>query len=125
MKTKFTLKIYREAGAFISLFVVLASFNSCSVVENAPSGATNKAKFSRKERNVKIYPDIIKRVIHLKNIEDAPLDFFVFDLEGTLVIHYKMKEGDRKNISGLERGSYVYQVFKGDEMRNSGKLNIK
>ena len=124
MKTKSTLKIYRGAGAFISLFFVLAFFTSCSV-ENVPSGATNNTKFSHKERNVKIYPDIIKRVIHVKNVEDAALDFFVFDLEGTLVIHYKMKEGDRKNISGLERGSYVYQVFKEDEMRNSGKLNIK
>ena len=60
-----------------------------------------------------------------KNIEDNELDFFVFDMEGTLLVHYKMNEKDHKKINGLEKGTYTYQVFKKDEMSESGKLVIK
>ena len=63
--------------------------------------------------------------MHVKNIEVNPLDFFVFDLEGTLIRHFKMAEGDHKKITGLEKGLYVYQVFVGDEMSESGKITIK
>ena len=39
----------------------------------------------------------------------------LFDLDGTLMKHFKMKTGDREKISGLEKGKYVYSVFSGDE----------
>jgi hypothetical protein len=36
-----------------------------------------------------------------------------------------MDEGDHRKISGLYKGLYVYQVFMGDEMSESGKIIIK
>lgn len=124
------------SGSFlkaIPAFLLLVAVVSCTVVESVPASETNDAKkvadnvsrTSRKDRAVKIYPDIVKRVMHVKNTEASPLDFYVFDPAGTLVVHYKMDEKDHKKITGLKRGSYIYQVFEKDEMTESGKLNIR
>ena len=63
--------------------------------------------------------------MHVKNVESAKVDFFVFDPEGTIMVHYKMNEKDHKRINGLEKGTYTYQVFKNDEMSESGQIIIK
>ena len=68
---------------------------------------------------------MLKRALHVKNIENARVDFFVFDTEGTIVVHYKLDEKDHKKINGLDKGTYIYQVFKNDEMSESGKIIIK
>jgi len=68
---------------------------------------------------------MLKRTLHVKNIENVKVDFFVFDTDGTIMVHYKMNEKDHKKIDGLEKGTYTYQVFKDDEMSESGKIIIK
>ncbi|MBL0067577.1 MAG: T9SS type A sorting domain-containing protein [Chitinophagaceae bacterium] len=76
---------------------------------------------------VKIYPDILKRDMHVvaKENDGREIDFVVFDVEGTLVQHYKMKEKDHYRIAGLSRGTYVYRVFSGDEETATGKFEIR
>lgn len=82
---------------------------------------------SLNNQSVKIYPDIIKRDMHVvaKENDGKEIDFFVFDLEGTLKTHYRMKEKDHNKISGLERGTYVYRVFCGDEETAAGNFEIR
>lgn len=121
MKSNFT---YKNFLLLLLLFSACAGM-SCTVTENMSGTEYKKIKSIRKEKVVKIYPDLVKKLMHVKNIEDASLDFFVFDQQGTLIRHMKMEEGEHKKIAGLNRGAYVYQVFKGDEMSESGKLNIK
>lgn len=125
MKTNFTLKKKKLNFVILFLLCSVITFLSCSVVESIPSTQNNSVKFSRKDRSVKVYPDLVKRLMHVKNVDETPLDFFVFDLEGTLIRHFKMDERDHKKIIGLEKGLYVYQVFSGDEMSESGKITIK
>ncbi|MBK7181464.1 MAG: T9SS type A sorting domain-containing protein [Bacteroidetes bacterium] len=60
-----------------------------------------------------------------KENDGREIDFFVFDVEGTLVQHYKMKEKDHYRIAGLSRGTYVYRVFSGDEETATGKFEIR
>ncbi|HET9744383.1 MAG TPA: hypothetical protein VFP97_01650, partial [Chitinophagaceae bacterium] len=96
-----------------------------TVVESLHATEKTKTRSSKKEREVKIYPDIIKKTMHVKNIESSEVDFFVFDVQGTLMIHYKMSEKDHKRINGLEKGTYTYEVFKKDEMSECGKVIIK
>jgi len=125
MNKKFTLKKIIAHTHLILILAIAIVFVSCSSVESMAHSDINKTYFNKKERAVKIYPDMIKRVMHVKSIEVTPLDLFVFDLDGTLIKHFKMIEGDHRKIAGLVRGEYVYQVFKGDEMSESGKLKIK
>ena len=70
---------------------------------------------------------MIKRVMHVvaKENEGKDIDFFVFDLQGELIQHYKMKAGDHERITGLERGKYVFHVFCGDEETANGKFEIR
>lgn len=76
---------------------------------------------------VKIYPDALKREMHVvaKENEGKEIDFFVFDVEGTLLHNYKMQPKDHKRITGLKRGTYVYRVFSGDEETAAGKFEIR
>ena len=125
MKTNSTLSFLKNSSLALSLVSVLGLAPSCTVVESTSATDKNRTKAMRKDREVKIYPDIIKKTMHVKNVEESEVDFFVFDQQGTLMIHYKMDEKDHKKINGLEKGTYTYQVFKKDEMSESGKLIIK
>ena len=124
MKTNSTLSYLKNSSYLFGLALLLGSTQSCSVTENTNAESKN-AKTSRKVREVKIYPDLLKNVMHVKNVESAKVDFFVFDPEGMIMVHYKMNEKDHKRINGLEKGTYTYQVFKNDEMSESGQIIIK
>lgn len=125
MKTNSALPYLKKLSLLPGLALLLGSAQSCTVTENANSVEAKKAKISRKEREVKIYPDMLKKTMHVKNVLNTEVDFFVFDTEGTIKVHYKMNEKDHKTINGLDRGIYTYQVFKNDEMSESGKIIIK
>jgi len=76
---------------------------------------------------VKIYPDTWKRDMHViaKENDGKIIDFYVFDVEGTMLHCYKMKNKEHQRISGLARGTYIYRVFTGDEETTSGKFEIR
>lgn len=82
---------------------------------------------SKIKASVRIYPDPVKKVLHVvaRHNNGKEIDFFVFDLEGTLIVNYKMKAKDHKRITGLHKGSYVYNVFCGDMQTDSGNFEIK
>jgi phage host-nuclease inhibitor protein Gam len=124
MKTNSTLFYFRKLSLFSSLALLLGSAQSCAVTEDINTAA-KKNKTSRREKEVKVYPDMLKRMMHVKNAESTRVDFFVFDNEGTIMVHYKMNEREHKKIHGLAKGIYTYQVFRNDEMSESGKIIIK
>ncbi len=90
---------------------------------------TKKARVSTSRNNssVRIYPDIVKRVMHVvaKDNDGEGIDFFVFDLEGKIVKHYKMRSGDHEKLEDLERGKYVFSVFSGDQETATGNIDIR
>ncbi len=77
--------------------------------------------------SIKIYPDMMRKTMHViaRRNNDRPIDFFVFDMEGTLMQNYKMKARDHMKIVGLKKGSYVYRVFCGDEETAAGNFEIR
>jgi hypothetical protein len=86
-----------------------------------------KASASRNNSTVKIYPDAFKKSMHVvaKYNDGKEIDFFVFDLQGTLMRNFRMKAKDQNIISGLDRGTYIYRVFCGDEESTSGQFEIR
>ena len=125
MKTNSTRSYLKNSSFLFGLALLLGSTQSCTVTESTNTAESKNTKTSKKEREVKIYPDLLKKVMHVKNVESEKVDFFVFDSEGTIMVHYKMNEKDHKKINGLEKGTYTYQVFKDDEMSESGKIIIR
>jgi hypothetical protein len=118
-------------GVAATLFAHFPAFASGDdPIEDKPG---KKSKFKLKSlsamnnSSVRIYPDIIKRDMHVvaKSNIGGEIDFFVFDVEGTMLQHYKMKEKDHYVVSGLERGRYTYRVFKGDEETATGDFQIR
>lgn len=89
---------------------------------------TEKTSASRNNSAVRIYPDIVKRVMHVvaKGDNDGQgIDFFIFNTEGTLLHHYKMKAGNHRKLYGLKRGRYTFRVFAGDEETASGNFEMR
>lgn len=125
MKINSTLSYLKNSSYLFGLTLLLGSTQSCSVTENTNATESKNARIPKKEKEVKIYPDLLKKIMHVKNVETAKVDFFVFDDAGTIMVHYKMNEKDHKKINGLDKGTYTYQVFKNDEMSESGKIIIK
>lgn len=76
---------------------------------------------------VKIYPDAWKRLMHVvaKEGNSREIDFYVFDMQGSLVKHFKIKPGGHERISGLPKGVYNFSVFAGDAETASGKFEIR
>ena len=46
----------------------------------------------------------------------------VFDINGNMVLNYKMKPGEKRKITELKKGSYMYHVFAEDEYLTTGKI---
>jgi len=116
-------------GLMIAQSCFSASTPAGKSAEISGNDAPNKIRTSiiRDNPSVKIYPDAVKKVIHViaKKSNARIIDFFVFDLEGTLIQHTKMKAGDHMKISGLKKGDYVYRVFSGDEETAAGNFEIR
>jgi hypothetical protein len=134
MKQKFTKLFTGSCFALAMLIHPYASVANTAKIDDPKDKTkkevkkTTKVSASRNNSSVKIYPDILKRVMHVVAKDDndgAGIDFFVFDLEGTLMNHYKMKSGEHQKITGLERGKYVFRVFSGDEETASGNFDIR
>jgi hypothetical protein len=105
----------------------LANPLKISQAKKAKTKAKAKSFSSLNNSSVKIFPDALKRDMHVvaKDNDGKEIDFFVFDLTGTLMQNYKMKARDHNRISGLARGIYVYRVFCGDEETAAGKFEIR
>jgi hypothetical protein len=84
-----------------------------------------KEKTIRANTTVKIIPDIIKRCLHVKSTHEKEISFFLFDMEGNMVLNYKLKKGERKTITGLAKGDYVYVAFCDDVKTGSGKMQFR
>ena len=86
-----------------------------------------KASSYRNNASVKIYSDPIRKMMHVvaRANRNKEIDFFLFDMEGTLLRNYKLKAKEHIRIQGLQRGSYIYRVFCGDEETASGNFEIR
>ncbi|MBS1656341.1 MAG: hypothetical protein JSU05_15920 [Bacteroidetes bacterium] len=86
-----------------------------------------KTKATKTTDAVKVFPDIIKKSMHVvaRSGNDKEISFFVFDLTGKLMLNYKMKAGERRTVENLPKGDYVYHVFCGDEETETGKMEFR
>ena len=83
-----------------------------------------KEKSFRNQNVVRVYPDIVKKEMHViaKSGIDKEIEFMVFDINGNMVLNYKMKPGEKRTITDLKKGSYMYHVFAEDEYLTTGKI---
>lgn len=119
------LRICIIAGLCTS--VMTASASGEDPKEDGRKKNFTNAFASLNNSSVRIYPDMLKRDMHViaKDHDGREIDFFVFDLQGTLIQHFRMNAKDRRRITNLERGKYIYRVFCGDDETAAGKFEIR
>ena len=125
-KSVFTKSIYCTLLAF-GVVISHSLFATDDRIEDKKKKKEPKTStaFSLNNKSVKIYPDAIKREMHVISKERSETSFFVFDLEGTLIVNRELKEGEHFKISGLKRGFYTFHLFSGDEEKATGKFEIR
>lgn len=133
MKT--TKPLPKLVSGLLTGAVLLNTITLTSFTEKPSTGDENiggkdrivKKRAGKKSRAIRIYPDIVKRTMHVisKDVNEGPVDFYVFALDGTMLTNHRLNPGDHVRIGELPRGTYVYEVFDGDEMSEKGKLDIK
>lgn len=135
MKTKRTCykkQLLVPAGAICIMLFTSAHANANHKNTTGDKNTDNrkhnsKSRDNKKNNVVRVMQDPSKRSIHItvKDIADKTVDFFVFDLEGTLVINYKLRSKEKKTIKNLKKGEYVYNAFFGDEEADAGNIEIR
>jgi hypothetical protein len=60
-----------------------------------------------------------------RTANEKEIDFLVFDINGNMVLNYKMKAGEKRSISNLKKGAYMYHVFSEDEYLTTGKIEFR
>jgi hypothetical protein len=86
-----------------------------------------KERSFRNQNVVKIFPDAIKKSMHViaSSGSEKEIDFLVFDISGNMILNYKMRAGERRTISNLKKGEYMYHVFAEDEYLTTGKIEFR
>jgi hypothetical protein len=128
LKTSFNLVKKTLLVCLLAGVVPTLSVSAAKQEDEDPAKKKNTKTFtSRNNAAVKIYPDVVKRDMHVvaKENNGKLIDFFVFDVQGTLVQNYKMNPKDHYRLTGLARGIYVYRVFSSDEEIATGKFEIR
>jgi hypothetical protein len=94
---------------------------------NLSSTNESKAKEGDKKNNiVSISPNpSYTGDISVTSKSEQVLHFYIFDLEGTLIYQTVLKSKEKKAISSLTKGTYMYNVFANDESIEEGKLLVK
>jgi hypothetical protein len=137
MKNKRSFKRSRQNYLFTGIAgLVLSSshssfdnadlFKNQRTVERKSISEGNGFKKERKNL-IKIVHNPEKNSVRVmvKDIAEETIDFYVFDLEGTMVVNYKLKSKEKKIITNLEKGAYTYNAFSGDEETDFGKIVIE
>jgi len=127
MKTKSQLPRL-VTGAVVALTITQSSFAPVDTHEpRIEKEKTEKKRSTKRNRNLRIYPDVIKRSMHViaRDGNESTLEFFVFALDGTLMAHHRLEPGDHIQLEEMPRGMYTYEVFDGDEISEKGKLEMR
>ncbi len=94
-------------------------------VQNNFSDSLQKANPVIIEKNVRLHPNpTMDGTITINSTLNAPLHFYVFDEEGALLHRILLKGKAQKRITGLKKGTYMYDVFKNDESIEQGKIIV-
>ncbi len=121
------LLIVQPLSATITPYKALADFKVVSGKDAFYKKEKHKPLSLRNNNSVKIYLDASQKKVHViaKENNGKQIDFFLFDLEGTLIHNHKLKVKDHHRVTNLVKGVYVYRVFCGDEETASGQLEIQ
>ena len=127
LRTTIVLLIVSICIAQTKLLATSKTNKTSSALFDDDKNPVRKEKALKTQGVVKVYPDAIRKVMHVvaRQSSEKEIDFLVFDINGNMVLNYKMKPGERKTINELKKGSYMYHVFCEDEYISTGKIEFR
>ena len=123
---KIRLKTYSKACGICIAAVFAIQFANNSVY--LPVISSSGSSVQDKKINVRIYPNPSPNgtvYISSNHNSDQEIQFYVFDLEGTMMHNIKLNAKRKQTITGLRKGVYMYDVFRDDESIERGKIIVK
>lgn len=103
----------------MSLAVCLFVSNNLIKVKEAENLPVDK-------RYIRVFPNpSIDGKVHVISMEPGVLHFYVFDTSGTLTNQVLLNHKTKQTITGLDKGEYLYDVFKDEESIEQGKIVVK
>lgn len=115
MKNKFIIAAFFVAG------ITMATTQA-----GAQSTATNVEIQSSGQRIVRLIPNPgTSGSLTALSSSGQPVNLYLFDLEGTLMQSLVLHSREKKTISELKKGIYLYDVFMNDESIVQGKITVK
>lgn len=88
--------------------------------------ATKQEVLEKRKAAVKLYPNpSTDGTVRVVSNATGTLNFYIFDLEGTLLHQVVLKEKGKHTITNLKKGVYTYDAFYNDEGIDHGKLTVK
>lgn len=92
----------------------------------ASAQEANEVSVNSKKNVLKIFPNPSNSgSFQISSSEKTNLYFYVFDISGTMIYQTILKGKEKQIIQNLNKGIYVYDVFKEDEGIEHGRLVVK
>jgi hypothetical protein len=110
-----------------ALLVSLSGTASADITGNHKQLAFAKpVALEKKKAVVKLYPNpSTNGKVRVVTNTAGKNNFYIFDLEGTLLHQAVIKQNEKHTISNLKKGVYTYDAFYNDEGVDHGKLIVK
>ena len=91
-----------------------------------PDPLTKEVLLEKKKAAIKLYPNpSTDGTVKVVSNAAGTLNFYIFDLDGTLLHQVVLKEKGKHTISNLKKGIYVYDAFLADESIEHGQIIVK
>lgn len=121
------LKFFTASFLLISLSGTASSdisYNRDSTL--FPRPAVKVEVVEKKKEAIKLYPNpSTNGTVRVVSNTAGNLNFYIFDLDGTLLHQAVIKEKGKHTISNLKKGVYTYDAFYNDEGIEHGQLIVK
>ena len=95
---------------------------------NKPVHVESRSKaVSRNNNFLKIYPDVVRRQLHIRTRNNAglQLNMMVVDKEGQVVKQFELKAKEHAVIDDLATGKYAYYLFSETVEIGHGQFEIR
>lgn len=113
----------------ISLLLTVALVLACSFAQaQVASGLADREIVSEsrlRKSVIKLDSKKEKGSVLVTSHRAQDVQFYIFDLEGTILHQGTLRSKEKKQIDNLAKGTYTYTIFENDESVEEGQLVIK
>ena len=113
-------------GTAAFLLVSLSGAASVQLRQHAHAPVVPQLQEVTKKTALKIYPNpSMDGTVRVISNTPGTLNFYIFDIDGTLLHQAVIQEKQKHVITNLKKGIYTYDAFYNDEGIEHGKLIVK